>query len=445
MKVASNFALAAIACVSESSAGFSTRSILLSTSTFGCRTSASLPRIASASSSMPFLASMSSATMSASCAPLHAVVTIARSSRRRGAKMPGVSISTSCAVPIIAIPRTSERVVCTFRLTIVTFDPTSALVSVDLPAFGAPINATKPQRCAPPCDDGCTSPSTGSAIRRIHFHAFAREHGGGGGLVGGALGAALPLRGLQCGNIDRNAEFRIMMWAGALDLAISWCREPPSLRPFLQHGLRIAQRTRRRHHTVVPPPLDQGRGGRIAAIDEHRTDQSLAHIGEDRGAAAPPRIRFRVAQPQRGAEIDLARHIGAAFAPHEVGQTARQLALVPLRERAIEHVRDRKTKDMIAEKLEPLVTAAASLLGRGRGNMRERAIKDRLVGKRIANPALEFLARLGALRLPAHRTIENSLSQRTTHGQRHTFQAASPSPTEKKMISARPTMLSIGT
>ncbi len=59
-------------------------------------TSPSRPRIASASSSMPRLASISSATMSASCAPLQAIVTMARSSRRRGAKMPGVSMKTSC-------------------------------------------------------------------------------------------------------------------------------------------------------------------------------------------------------------------------------------------------------------------------------------------------------------------------------------------------------------
>ena len=41
---------------------------------------------------------------------------------------------------------TSARVVCTFGVTIETLAPTSALISVDLPALGAPISATKPQR-----------------------------------------------------------------------------------------------------------------------------------------------------------------------------------------------------------------------------------------------------------------------------------------------------------
>ncbi len=93
-------------------------------------------------------ASMSSATRSASRAPPHAVSTIARSSRRFGAKMPGVSTKMTCEGPTIAMPRTSERVVCTLRLTIETLVPTSRLTRVDLPALVAPMMATKPQRVA---------------------------------------------------------------------------------------------------------------------------------------------------------------------------------------------------------------------------------------------------------------------------------------------------------
>ena len=60
--------------------------------------------------------------------------------------MPGVSTKTIWAAPSIAMPRTTVRVVWTLRDTIETFDPTSALRSVDLPAFGAPMRAAKPQR-----------------------------------------------------------------------------------------------------------------------------------------------------------------------------------------------------------------------------------------------------------------------------------------------------------
>ena len=93
------------------------------------------------------LASTIRATMSASWAPLHAIATMARSSRRRGAKMPGVSTKISCASPSIAMPRMIARVVCTLGLTIVTLLPTTALTRVDLPTLGAPMTATNPQRC----------------------------------------------------------------------------------------------------------------------------------------------------------------------------------------------------------------------------------------------------------------------------------------------------------
>ena len=48
----------------------------------------------------PRAASTSSTVTSASAAPAQAAATIARSSRRRGAKMPGVSTKTSCVVAV---------------------------------------------------------------------------------------------------------------------------------------------------------------------------------------------------------------------------------------------------------------------------------------------------------------------------------------------------------
>ena len=71
---------------------------------------------------------------------------MARSSRRRGLKMPGVSTKTIWALSCVAMPRTMARVVCTLWVTIDTLAPTSWLTSVDLPALGAPISATKPER-----------------------------------------------------------------------------------------------------------------------------------------------------------------------------------------------------------------------------------------------------------------------------------------------------------
>ena len=110
----------------------------------------------------PVFASTSSNVRSASRTPVHAAATIARSSRRRGVKMPGVSTSSTWLAPRIMIPRTRNRVVCAFGVTIDSFAPASRLTSVDLPAFGAPTTATKPHASLPPGSTRGHAPSTRS-------------------------------------------------------------------------------------------------------------------------------------------------------------------------------------------------------------------------------------------------------------------------------------------
>src|ERR1700752_2004449 len=194
--------------------------------------------MASASSSRPALASSSTQTRSASCAPVQAVDTMARSSRRLGEKMPGVSTRITCAPSSMTMPRISARVVCTLRETMVTLEPTRALTSVDLPTWGAPIRATKPQRVLPPV----------SAVIAAAGDAFALDHHAGRDLLGRALAAADAFGRRQARQIDRNAELGIVMRAGALALAIDGRRQALALRPFLQHRFRIAQRLPRLLH-----------------------------------------------------------------------------------------------------------------------------------------------------------------------------------------------------
>src|ERR1700749_4303115 len=165
----------------------------------------------SASSSSPDLASSSTQTRSASCAPLQAVETMARSSRRFGAKIPGVSTRMICDLPSMALPRISARVVCTLRETMVTLEPTSALTRVDLPTLGAPISATKPQRVSPP--------PRSSSVMLAAGDAFALDHHGCGDLLRGTLAAADALGGRKPRQIHGDAELRIVMRPGALDLA----------------------------------------------------------------------------------------------------------------------------------------------------------------------------------------------------------------------------------
>ena len=85
---------------SASSVGFFTRSILLSARRSGCLRPSRPETIRSTLDFIPSDASMTSRIRSASCAPVQAAATIARSRRRRGAKMPGVSTSRICVWPV---------------------------------------------------------------------------------------------------------------------------------------------------------------------------------------------------------------------------------------------------------------------------------------------------------------------------------------------------------
>ena len=76
-----------------------------------------------------------------------------------------------------------------------------------------------------------------------------------------------PSAGVQARQLDRDAELRIVMRPGALDLAIDRRRQALALRPFLQHGLGIAQRPRAAcasarsscARRIAPPPHSRRR------------------------------------------------------------------------------------------------------------------------------------------------------------------------------------------
>ena len=91
MKVASNFAALSLAALVEAQQRLFGDHIDLveDRAASAASTSASRRRISSASSSRPLRASISTPTRSASCAPLQAVVTMARSSRRSRRKNSG--------------------------------------------------------------------------------------------------------------------------------------------------------------------------------------------------------------------------------------------------------------------------------------------------------------------------------------------------------------------
>ena len=224
------------------------------------------------------------------------------------------------------------------------------------------------------------------------------------------------------------------------------------------------------------------RRGGVAAVEIDRADQRLADIGEDRRPGAAAGIGFGRTEPDRRAEIDGARDLRAGFLAHQIGEPARQLALVGPRVGAKQHVGNHQAEHVIAEKLHALIGVGAVARALERGNVREPAIEQRGVVEFVADPLLErtvaaaaaaagsFLP-VGRLRprpaparrsasavaaapaladgfgfaLAAHRTRVNSRFQRTVHGQRQTSQACAPSRIEKKMICALPMMFSYGT
>src|SRR3712207_1827688 len=101
-----------------------------------------------------------------------------RPSRLFGLCSPGVSTRTSWPPGRCTTPRMACRVVCGRLLTMPTFVPTRALVSVVLPALGRPTRQAKPLRYGgwsggvtpailPPGDDTSASPVPGGTAGRL--------------------------------------------------------------------------------------------------------------------------------------------------------------------------------------------------------------------------------------------------------------------------------------
>src|SRR5690606_13657494 len=174
-----------------------------------------------------------------------------------------------------AMPRTRARVVCTLRETMDTLVPTRALTSVDLPAFGAPMRATKPQRVASPAAGAFSAafpPALSSDILVHRPDPLAQQEGLGRRLLGIALGRAAPLSLRHALDIDADDELGRMVRPGALDELIGGRRQAAPLRPLLQRRLGVAQGAARGVQARREGPLDQRARRGIAPVEEDRAD-----------------------------------------------------------------------------------------------------------------------------------------------------------------------------
>src|SRR5665213_2429916 len=143
-------------------------------------------------------------------------------------------------------------------------------------------------------------------------------------------------------------------------------------------------------------------------------------------ASKPPSMNTAPTRASQASAKMVARNLGAGFLSHQIGQPARQLALVRLGKRVIKHVGNDQAEYMVAEEFQALVAVGAGGPAGQRGNMRDRALKQSFIGEFIADPILER-GSVFVFGLSAHRTIVNNRLQRTDTGQRQNSQARSPS------------------
>ena len=325
----------------------------------------------STSSSRPLAASTSSATTSASPAPPQAASTMARSSRRRGAKMPGVSMNTSWLAPSMAMPRTGMRVVCTLWLTMRDLGADQRVDQRRLAGVGR----------ADDGDEAAAGLGVGAGRHAVAHrpsapYAFARQQRRGGGLLGGALARAFAARGLRALDAHLGGEARRVVGALARDLHVLRQVEALALRPLLQRGLGVGRLGRARPRAWRPSARARPRA---PSRSPPRGRSRPAGPRRRRPGSSPCRAR-RCRPPTRSAPATAPRSSAratsrAGAAAHQAIVEAGELAFAGAGIGLAQQLGDREAQHAVAEELEPLVVAA---LGRGlaHAGMRQRLLEQ---------------------------------------------------------------------
>ena len=123
----------------------------------------------------------------------------------------------------MAMPRMRARVVWTLWVTMETLAPTMRFSSVDLPAFGSPIRATRPQR-------------VGASVMGF---LQEREERLGGLLLGGAFRGRAAAGGVTVREAGLDGEDRRVVRAFAVEIGVVGRGHAAGLRPFLERGLGV--------------------------------------------------------------------------------------------------------------------------------------------------------------------------------------------------------------
>src|SRR5690606_23929427 len=311
---------AASSCASSSSFSFGLASTLLIARSLRSGRSLSCSSSGSSSWRRCLIGSTTSRIASAACAPSQAAWTIARSSRRLGWKMPGVSTRMICVSPSSAMPSRRARVVCALALVIATFWPTSALTSVDLPALGAPITATTPQRVTP------SSPARGEGFRQAHSPELLHEQPCGLGL-GFLLAARGGLDFADVLHADPNGEARRVIRARAVDHPVLGRAALVAGGPFLQRALGVLGPAGMAVDRRTPDPMNDVAGLFEPAFEQARAEQGLHHVAEHVVAVGGAVVARLLAEADVRRRADGACNRGADLSADQGVEPLGQLAL----------------------------------------------------------------------------------------------------------------------
>src|SRR6185437_15505076 len=187
----------------------------------------------SSSSAFQTSASTTNTTRSASASAAAAVRFMALlSARFAWLCRPGVSTKAICAFGSCASPIIRCRVVCGRGVTMLTFCPTSALSSVDLPTFGRPTSAAKPQRKS----------AEGSVIASTYGIIHGRQYALRGLLLGTPAARSLA-RGGKPQRRDLTGHVEGLRVGLPLDplYFVPRQRDPAGLEILLQASLRVLE------------------------------------------------------------------------------------------------------------------------------------------------------------------------------------------------------------
>ena len=274
------------------------------------------------------------------------------------------------------------------------------------------------------------------------------------------LEAASPRSGSKPSSSTCMTNCGAMRGPAARDLDIARRRKRAPLRPFLHRrlgvalGLGSASIRARQARATSSRAASKPASRNTAPISASQTSR------EDRRLLAPAAARLAQPHHDMRPDVPFLRDRRAGLAPHQLGEPHRQFALGRLRIGLVEHFGDDDAEHAVAEELEPLIgMPAPARARRRRGDMGQRARQQGRVSanvwpSRASSAARSAFGRWSCRAIgkrPRRRearaqwTRWNSRFQRTVHGQRQNCQAAAPSSTEKKMISARPIRFSAGT